>query len=606
MSDTNNTPNFTLYNQFLKSINDDIDKEITNLFRDKINGHDMNFGKLKDLLQQADTVALNVGDIITGLRKDDITYGVVKAEIDKSMQEIKAKISNFKSNVVTDKKDKSQLDNMVKKNIDEGKTNKVVEELAELHKENGKYKRDDVDTRIKNAKKEEQKLQRMIDQRDDYDKTIKDYRKANPSSSKPDAEKVLNDEFKNLKTANESWKKETQRLQRIGSYDYERKLEDLIDLANNQSEVTPEIAKEFKMFRKRVKDFSNDAVSKYFDTIDKEPTNEDIDTIRNILDSFSSLNLQSEPEMKEPEKVLEKIQQDYKNLVNGSTVSGVTLKYIFEAFPEMKEEILSGIEDGNTGEIDAILKQTGIMLQDFPKKDINQLKYEKERAARKIDAYKNEKKDIESIDPNAPTEEPEAPEDAVTDELDLTDLVGEDFKIELDGELDDEGNPTKFDFSTIDKEDEEAKEARVEEAYKKLRENPTEHRKAIEKLLPTVPRKLPKGLRWLKDTWCKYVWNKHLEKKGKPTSEEKLTEQAIKNALKEKIEGRIAKGEENAQYTEDMLAYNDRFALSNEAKAKFNKAAAEVIVEHIKNGKKVTAKNVNKEAEDSMLDRDDD
>ena len=352
-----------------------------------------------------------------------------------------------------------------------------------------------------------------------------------------------------------------------------------------------------------MEDFSNNAVSQYFKTIDKDPTNEDIDTIKNILNNFSSINLQSEPEMKEPENVLKTIQDDYKKLVNGTTVSSVKLTYIFEAFPDMKDEILSGIEDGNTGKIDAILMQIGKMLRNFPKKDVNLLKYEKERAARKISEYKRENEEINTnSNPDAPQEEPQAPEDAVTDELDLTDLVGEDFKLTFDCEVDDEDNTIKFDFSSIDREDKETIEAWGEAAYDKLRENPIEHRKAIEKLLPTVPKKFSIPI-------LGSLWNKVKRKMNWKTSEEKRTEKAIKDVLKQKIEERIAKGEEVAQYTEDRRAYQNNFELNKKEKDKFNQEMAKIIAEYAKKGKDMNdeqiQKNMKKEAEDKVLDRDD-
>lgn len=602
MSDTNNIPDFSLYNQFLQDIKNDLDKEITKQFRNKNNGIGMKFNDIESLLKQADTAALGVGAMISGLSKNNVTYAIVKAEIDKSMQEIKGKIDNFKNNVVTDKKDKSQLNRMVEANIDKGKTSKALDAFAELHKEDGKFKRDDVDKRINAAKKEKDMAEKMLAQRKDYDRAIMVYIAGNPPAGTTDAEKALNNEFKDLKTANESWKNETQRLQRIGSYDYERKLEDLIDLANSQTDVTPELAKEFKMFRKRVKDFSNDSISKYFDTIDKDPTNEDIDTIRNILNNFSSVDLQNETEMKEPEKVLETLKKDYKNLVSGKMVSGVELTYIFEAFPDMQNEILSEIEAGNTGKIDRILMQTGKMLQSFPKKDVNQLKYEKEHAARKISEYEREKETIEhNSNPDAPQEEPQAPEDAVTDELDLTDLVGEDFKLKVK-DKDAEGNSINFDFAIIDNDNENGKNLIVDEAYKELCKDPIAHRKAVEKLLPTVPkkfdyRKLP----------IIHALNKAYRKiKKLPPLEVEKTESAIKNALKQKIEGRIAKGEEIAQYTKDEQAYRHNFELTNKEKAKFNKSMAEIITEYAKAGKNMKAGQMKKEAEDRVLDRDDD
>ena len=405
-----------------------------------------------------------------------------------------------------------------------------------------------------------------------------------------------------MKTASENWRNEAQRLQRIGDYDYEHKLEDLIDLANSQTEVTDELANEFKMFRKRVEDFSNNSISQYFTTIDKDPKNENIDTIRNILNNFSSLDLQNESEIKEPQTVLEAIQNDYKDLVNGTTVSGVTLKYIFEAFPQMQEEILSGIEDGDTKKIDTILKETRTMLREFPKKSKDALKYEKEHADKKIVIYENEKRNMETADSNAPTERPEAPEDNITDELDLTDLVGEEFKVKLDyGEVDSEGNPTNYDFATI--EDEDTKNYIVDDVYDKLCQDPVAHRNAVNNLLPTVPKKQPGN--W----FTKFLrnWkNRRLEKKGKPTVEARQTEKAIKEALKQKIEGRIAKGEENEQYAEDLLSFDRRVALTKEEQGKFNQAAAQIIADQVKKGKNINAGKLKKGAEEKILERDDD
>ncbi len=601
MSDTTSTFDFKLYDQFFKSIIDDLDKKITELFKNKNTGKKMNFNEIQDILKQADTMALNMGDIVSGLGQDEITYTLIKEKIDESMKEIKGKINQFKA-VVADKKENSKLDHMVEKNIDKGKTNKVLKETAEFYKENGKYKRDDVEDRIKNAKREKETAEKMLDQRKDYDDAITAYTTANPSSSRRDAEIALNNEFQNLKTASENWRNEAQRLQRIGDYDYEHKLEDLIDLANSQTEVTDELANEFKMFRKRVEDFSNNSISQYFTTIDKDPKNENIDTIRNILNNFSSLDLQNESEIKEPQTVLEAIQNDYKDLVNGTTVSGVTLKYIFEAFPQMQEEILSGIEDGDTKKIDTILKETRTMLREFPKKSKDALKYEKEHADKKIVIYENEKRNMETADSNAPTERPEAPEDNITDELDLTDLVGEEFKVKLDyGEVDSEGNPTNYDFATI--EDEDTKNYIVDDVYDKLCQDPVAHRNAVNNLLPTVPKKQPGN--W----FTKFLrnWkNRRLEKKGKPTVEARQTEKAIKEALKQKIEGRIAKGEENEQYAEDLLSFDRRVALTKEEQGKFNQAAAQIIADQVKKGKNINAGKLKKGAEEKILERDDD
>ena len=605
MSDTTSTFDFKLYDQFFKSIIDDLDKKITEQFKNKNTGKKMNFNEIQDILKQADTMALNMGDIVSGLGQDEITYTLIKEKIDESMKEIKGKINQFKA-VVADKKENSKLDHMVEKNIDKGKTNKVLKETAEFYKEDGKYKRDDVEDRIKNAKREKEAAEKMLAQRKDYDDAITAYTTANPSSSRRDAEIALNNEFQNLKTASENWRNEAQRLQRIGDYDYEHKLEDLIDLANSQTEVTDELANEFKMFRKRVEDFSNNSISQYFTTIDKDPKNENIDTIRNILNNFSSLDLQNESEIKEPQTVLEAIQNDYKDLVNGTTVSGVTLKYIFEAFPQMQEEILSGIEDGDTKKIDTILKETRTMLREFPKKSKDALKYEKEHADKKIVIYENEKRNMETADSNAPTERPEAPEDNITDELDLTDLVGEEFKVKLDyGEVDSEGNPTNYDFATI--EDEDTKNYIVDDVYDKLCQDPVAHRNAVNNLLPTVPKKQPGN--W----FTKFLrnWkNRRLEKKGKPTVEARQTEKAIKEALKQKVEGRIAKGKENEQYAEDLLSFDERVALTKEDQSKFNQAAAKIIADHVKNNKaeinKKEANDIKKAAEEKMLERDDD
>lgn len=601
MSDTTSTFDFKLYDQFFKSIIDDLDKKITEQFKNKNTGKKMNFNEIQDILKQADTMALNMGDIVSGLGQDEITYTLIKEKIDESMKEIKGKINQFKA-VVADKKENSKLDHMVEKNIDKGKTNKVLKETAEFYKENGKYKRDDVEDRIKNAKREKETAEKMLDQRKDYDDAITAYTTANPSSSRRDAEIALNNEFQNLKTASENWRNEAQRLQRIGDYDYEHKLEDLIDLANSQTEVTDELANEFKMFRKRVEDFSNNSISQYFTTIDKDPKNENIDTIRNILNNFSSLDLQNESEIKEPQTVLEAIQNDYKDLVNGTTVSGVTLKYIFEAFPQMQEEILSGIEDGDTKKIDTILKETRTMLREFPKKSKDALKYEKEHADKKIVIYENEKRNMETADSNAPTERPEAPEDNITDELDLTDLVGKEFKVKLDyGEVDSEGNPTNYDFATI--EDEDTKNYIVDDVYDKLCQDPVAHRNAVNNLLPTVPKKQPGN--W----FTKFLrnWkNRRLEKKGKPTVEARQTEKAIKEALKQKIEGRIAKGEENEQYAEDLLSFDRRVALTKEEQGKFNQAAAQIIADQVKKGKNINAGKLKKGAEEKILERDDD
>lgn len=620
MSDTTSTFDFKLYDQFFKSIIDDLDKKITEQFKNKNTGKKMDFNEIQDILKQADTMALNMGDIVSGLGQDERTHALIKEKIDESMKEIKGKINQFKA-VVADKKENSKLDHMVEKNIDKGKTNKVLKETAEFYKENGKYKRDDVEDRIKNAKREKETAEKMLDQRKDYDDAITAYTTANPSSSRRDAEIALNDEFKNLKTVSENWRNEAQRLQRIGDYDYENKLEDLIDLANNQTEVTDELAKEFKMFRKRVEDFSNNSISQYFTTIDKDPKNENIDTIRNILNNFSSLDLQNESEIKEPQTVLEAIQNDYKDLVNGAKVRGVTLKYIFEAFPQMQEEILSGIEDGDTKKIDTILKETRTMLREFPKKSKDVLEYEKEHADKKIVIYENEKCNMGTVDSNASTERPEAPEDNITDELDLTDLVleGEELrsvtedkrvkikvqpsKITGDSrdDFDDEGNKKYYDFSTSN---EENMDRVVNAAYEALCEKKMEHKEAINMLLPTVPK--TRNI-FLKSKLIRYIWNKHLEKEGQPTVEEKQTEKAIKDKLREKIEGRIAKGEENAQYAEELLSFDKRVALTKEDQSKFNQAAAKIIADHVKNNKaeinKKEANDIKKAADEKMLER---
>lgn len=629
MSDTENTFDFSLYKNYLKKMEKDLTDAINVQLESYDNSGTVDWTKIKEILEKVDKRAVNSLLIINEISKDEDTCKKVRDVIEDSMKDIGNIIAGF-AEELSDKKLKREANKYLKDNIKNGKTHRFFEEVTELHKEKGKYERDKLEDRIDKAKKERKTAKKMLDQRKDYDDAIEEYKKNNTvdvldtqgnvvstqAPSDEDARNALDKEFEELKTVNESWRDKKQKLERIGEYKYEKELNDLIDFANDQKEVTEDLVKKFKKFRTEVRLFSEQAISTYFDGI-KDFESTDIYEIRDILNSFDVSDLKEQPEIKNPKKELKKEQDKYTNLVNGGKLDN-----IFKAFPEIKEKILSGIEDGDTKKIDAILNDTRTMLKNFPKNNEVELWKTIARANDKLRIYEKENSnDGKDADSNASTERPEAPEDNITDELDLTDLIleGEELrsveenkrvKIKIQpskitgdskDDFDDEKKEKYYDFSTSN---EGNMDRVVNAAYEELCKKKIEHKEAINRLLPTISKKQP-GHWWTKllRNWR----NKWLENKGEPTVEAKQTEKAIKEALKQKIEGRIAKGKENEQYAEDLLSFDERVALTKEDQSKFNQAVTKIIADHVKNNKgeinEGMAEQMKKKAEDKILER---